>query len=170
LTLTEGGTLTEPTLPDVGAPLELARLRVVPSWLDYNGHMTEGRYLLACSEVTDVLLRMIGVDLAYVAAGRSYYTVETHIMHLGESKLGDLLTGRLQVLYADEKRLHVFVMFTVEDRKVASLEQMLLHVDAGAGKATPADPAVLERLRPITAAHAALPRPESVGRHVGERR
>lgn len=163
-------TVPEPAASDIDAPLELVRLRVVPSWLDYNGHMTEGRYLLACSEVTDVFLRMIGVDAGYVASGYSYYTVETHIMHLGESRVGDLLVGKLQVLAADEKRLHLFVVFAAEGRNVASLEQMLLHVDAKAGRAAPAGPAILARLRPIAAAHAMIPRPESVGRHVGERR
>lgn len=167
--------MTELTLPELPgpvstAPLDLVSLRVVPSWIDYNGHMTEGRYLLACSEVTDVFLRMIGVDDAYVSAGRSYYTVETHIMHIDESKVDDVLTGSLQVLAADEKRLHVFVLFAVEGRPVASLEQMLIHVDAAAGRAAPADPDVLARLRPIVEAQSGLVCPDSVGRYVGERR
>ena len=34
----------------------------------------------------------------YVKGGHSYYTAETHIMHLGEAKLGDRLTGTVQVL------------------------------------------------------------------------
>lgn len=164
--------LTVPTVRDPmpAEPLELARLRVVPSWIDYNGHMTEGRYLLACSEVTDAFLQMIGAGMAYVERGRSYYTVETHIMHLDESSAGDLLVGTLQVLAADEKRIHLFVLFSVEGRAVASLEQMLLHVDAREGRAAPADPSVLERLRPIVAAHADLARPRNAGRHVGARR
>jgi carnitine 3-dehydrogenase len=164
--------LTLPALPDPvpAEPLKLATLRVMPSWIDYNGHMTEGRYLLACTEATDVLLHLIGVDPGYVAAGRSYYTVETHILHLGESRAGDLLTGTLQVLAADEKRLHVFVLFVVEGRPIASLEQMLLHVDAEAGRAVAADRAVLDRLQALAEAHAALPRPRNAGRCVGERR
>lgn len=164
--------LTLPDLPDPvpSEPLELVRLRVMPSWLDYNGHMTEGRYLLACSEATDVFLHLIGVNPDYVAAGRSYYTVETHIMHLDESAAGDLLIGRLQVLSADEKRLHVHVGFSVNGRPVAALEQMLLHVDAREGRAAPADPDVLARLQPIAGAHAALERPSGVGRFVGQRR
>jgi carnitine 3-dehydrogenase len=156
--------------PDPSGPLVLARLRVLPSWIDYNGHMTEGRYLLACSEVTDALLRLIGADLAYVAAGRSYYTVETHVIHLGEAKAGDLLTGAVQVLGADDKRLHLFVTLSVDGRPVATLEQMLLHVDMAAGRTAPVDPAVLDRLRPIAAAQAALARPPGAGRRVGQAR
>jgi carnitine 3-dehydrogenase len=155
---------------DPAQPPVLARLRVMPSWIDYNGHMTEGRYLLACSEVTDALLRLVGADLGYVATGRSYYTVETHVMHLGEARAWDLLTGSVQLLGADDKRLHLFVTLAVEGRPVATLEQMLVHVDMAAGRAAPADPAVLARLRPLVEAHAALPRPAAAGRQVGQRR
>jgi carnitine 3-dehydrogenase len=156
--------------PPVGGPMEMARLTVLPSWIDYNGHMTESRYLFACSETTDAFLRHIGAGLDYVAGGHSYYTAETHIMHRGEAKVGQHLTGGVQVLHADEKRLHVFVTIARGADVVATLEQMLLHVDMVAGRACPAAPAVLDRLMPIARAHAALPRPDAAGRHVGQRR
>ncbi len=47
--------------PDADAPL--VRLQVLPSWIDYNGHMTESRYLFAGSETSDTLLRLIGADM-----------------------------------------------------------------------------------------------------------
>jgi carnitine 3-dehydrogenase len=161
-------TAPDPT-PGTAAPMVMARMQVLPGWIDYNGHMTESRYLFASSETTDAFLRHIGAGMDYVAAGRSYYTAETHIMHLGEAKLGDRLTGSVQVLGADEKRLHVFIRIEREGAAVATLEQMLLHVDMTAGRACPAAPEVLARLKPIAAAHAALPRPPAAGRHVGQR-
>ena len=42
---------------------------VRPEWIDYNGHMTESRYLFAASETSDAFLRMIGADLDYVKSG-----------------------------------------------------------------------------------------------------
>ena len=153
-----------------GAPLVMAQMQVLPGWIDYNGHMTESRYLFAASETSDAFLRLIGAGMDYVAAGHSYYTAETHIMHLGECKLGDRLTGTLQVLGADEKRLHVFIRIQRGDEVVASLEQMLLHVDMKANKTCAAAPGVLAKLDPITQAHKALPRPEAAGRFVGQRR
>lgn len=152
--------------PDADAPL--VRLQVLPSWIDYNGHMTESRYLLAGSETSDTLLRLIGADMAYVAGGHSYYTAETHISHLGEAKLGDQLTGSVQVLGADDKRLHIFITIARDGDAVATLEQMLLHVDMAAGKTCPATPAVLDRLFAIRDAHAGLPRPAGTGRHIGQ--
>lgn len=148
----------------------LVRLQVLPSWIDYNGHMTESRYLYACSETTDAFLRRIGAGLDYVATGFSYYSAETHIRHLGETRLGDRLTGSVQVLMADAKRLHLFVTLRRGDQVVATLEQMLLHVDMQANRACPARPDVLARLMPIAEAHKARPRPAGAGRRVGDGR
>ncbi len=157
-------------LPPPDGPMEMVRLTVLPGWIDYNGHMTESRYLFAASETSDAFLRHIGADMAYVGTGFSYYSAETHIMHLGEAKLGDALTGTVQVLAADGKRLHLFIRILRGDQPVATLEQMLLHVDMGKGRACPAPQTIRNRLDPIAAAHAALPRPAAAGRHVGQGR
>ncbi len=154
----------------VAAPPVLARMQVLPGWIDYNGHMTESRYLFAASETSDAFLRTIGADMDYVAGGHSYYTAETHIMHLGEARLGDRLEGTLQLLHADDKRLHVFIRILKDGEPVATLEQMLLHVDMKAGRACPAAPEILKRVMAIADAHARLERPPHAGRHVGQRR
>jgi carnitine 3-dehydrogenase len=155
--------LPDPT-PDAAAPLVMAQMQVLPGWIDYNGHMTESRYLFAASETCDAFLRLIGADMDYVAGGHSYYTAESHIFHRGEARLGDRLTGSLQVLHADEKRLHIFTTLARGDEVVATVEQMCLHVDMKAGRTCPAAPQVLAKLMPIAAAHAALPRPGAAGR------
>ena len=91
---------------DLSKPLRLVETKVSPAWVDYNGHMTEHRYLQVFGDTSDALLRLIGVDVAYVEAGHSYYTVETHIRHLGEAKLGQAIHSTCQILSVDEKRLH----------------------------------------------------------------
>ena len=153
-----------------GAPMVMARMQVLPGWIDYNGHMTESRYLFAGSETCDAFLRLIGADMEYVKGGHSYYTAESHVMHLGEAKLGDALTGTLQVLHADEKRLHLWLSIERDGAAVATVEQMLLHVDMTAGKAVAAPASILDRLMPIANAHATLPRPTAAGRFTGQRR
>ncbi|NTF45584.1 carnitine 3-dehydrogenase [Rhizobium rhizogenes] len=157
---------------DVSKPLRLIDTKVSPAWVDYNGHMTEHRYLQVFGDTSDALLRLIGVDLDYVARGHSYYTVETHIRHIGEAKLGQAIHSTCQILTSDEKRLHVFhaLYDTASGDLIATAEQMLLHVDAKAGRAMAAPEEVLAKLRPIAAAHAALPMPEGAGRHVGQKR
>ncbi len=160
----------EATGEATGAPLVMAQMQVLPGWIDYNGHMTESRYLFAGSETSDAFLRLIGADMDYVASGFSYYTAESHILHLGEAKLGDRLIGTLQVLAADEKRLHIFIRIMKGEEAVATIEQMLLHVDMKAGRTVAAGAHVLDRLMPIAQAHQALPRPEAAGRFTGQRK
>ena len=157
-------------VPDTAAPMVMAHMQVLPGWIDYNGHMTESRYLFAASETCDAFLRHVGAGMDYVAGGHSYYTAESHILHAGEAKLGEQLTGSVQVLGADEKKLHLFFRIKSGGRLVASVEQILLHVDMAAGKACPAAPEVLARIQPIAHAHNALQRPETAGRHVGQRK
>ncbi|EJC83177.1 3-hydroxyacyl-CoA dehydrogenase [Rhizobium leguminosarum bv. trifolii WSM2297] len=166
----QGGGAT--TSFDPSKPLRLVETKVGPAWVDYNGHMTEHRYLQVFGDTSDALLRLIGVDLAYVEAGQSYYTVETHIRHLGEAKLGQAIHSACQILSIDEKRLHVFhtLADTATGEVLATAEHMLLHVDSKAGKVVPAPAAVLDRVTAIAGMHAKLPVPEGVGRHVGQRR
>ncbi|MBY5549687.1 carnitine 3-dehydrogenase [Rhizobium leguminosarum] len=166
----QGGTAT--TSFDPSKPLRLVETKVGPAWVDYNGHMTEHRYLQVFGDTSDALLRLIGVDLAYVEAGQSYYTVETHIRHLGEAKLGQAIHSTCQILDVDEKRLHVFhtLYDTATGEALATAEHMLLHVDSKAGKAIPAPADIINNAKAIAGAHAKLAAPEGVGRHVGQKR
>ena len=142
---------------------------VSPEWADYNGHMTEHRYLQVFGEATDALLGRLGLDAAYLAGGQSFYTVESHIRHLSEAHVGDRLEVATQVLSADDKRLRVFHTMRRGGEVVATGEHMLLHVDTRSGRATAAGPAMAGRLRAAAREHAGRPRPEGAGRAVGER-
>ncbi|NDW03627.1 carnitine 3-dehydrogenase [Jiella pacifica] len=140
---------------DSNAPQPLS-VRVSPSWIDYNGHMTEHRYLQVLGDATDHVLRSIGVDLAYVEAGASYYTVESHLRHLGEARLGDTITAESRVLSFDGKRLHLFHRLTREadGATIATGEHMLLHVDRASGRTAPAPATILRRIAALAAAQA----------------
>ncbi|NUS67083.1 MAG: carnitine 3-dehydrogenase [Ensifer adhaerens] len=161
----------EADLGDV-KPLRILDTKVSAAWVDYNGHMTEHRYLQVFGDTSDGVLRLIGVDLEYVRDGHSYYTVETHIRNLGETKLGEALYSTCQILSSDEKRLHIFstIYNAATNEAVATAEQMMLHVDSKAGKAVAAPETVLSKLRAITEAHAQLPTPDGAGRFVGQKR
>ncbi|MGV8951873.1 MAG: carnitine 3-dehydrogenase [Cypionkella sp.] len=151
-------------------PLVMAQMQVLPGWIDYNGHMTESRYYFANSEVVDNFLRLIGAGMEYVAAGHSFYSAETHIRHLGEAKLGDHLTGTLQIISADEKRFRSFVRIMKGDTCVATIEQLCLHVDMASGKSAPAAPEVWAKLHAIAEGHAGLGLPDGAGRAVGQKK
>jgi carnitine 3-dehydrogenase len=118
---------------------------------------------------TDGLLRRLGVDADYLDGGHSFYTVETHLCHLGEASAGDDLAVTTQVLAADDKRLHVFHSMTGggDGSVLATAEQMLLHVDTALGRAAPAGGELRARVREMAARHADLPSPDRAGRAVG---
>lgn len=147
------------------------RRQVPQSWTDYNGHMNETHYLEAASQATDSFLEMIGCDADYVAAGRSYFTAETHIRYLSELHAGDLLRVETRVLDGAGKRLHLFHrILGPEDRLAATVETLLLHMDLTARKTSPPSGAVAEAIGDHLAAQADLPLPDGVGRHVGQAR
>ena len=150
-----------------GAPVLLAT-RVDAGWIDYNGHMTEWAYLKVFGDTTDVLLAQIGAGADYVAGGHSFYTVESHLRHLGQARLGEALRVTTQVLGADARRLHVFHTMTGGDGGViATAEHMLVHVDAAAERAAPMLPAVADAVAALAAAQAGLARPDAAGRSIG---
>jgi carnitine 3-dehydrogenase len=145
--------------------------RVEPGWIDYNGHMNESRYLQVFSHATDGLLAAIGADAGYVEAGHSYFTAETHIVHLAELRQGEAIHATTRILSADDKRIHLFHALVRDHDGVtaATGEQMMLHVDMATKRVAPALPEVLERLRPLVTADAGKPRPPQAGRAVGAR-
>ena len=167
---------------DLSRPLALHAARVAPEWVDFNNHMTESRYLQVFGDATDALLRFVGADDEYMATGRSFYTVETHVRHLREVAGGEPLTVETRVLGGDEKRVHLFHrMFHGDatggaaDRtgeggargtELATAEHMLLHVDTAAGRAAPAAPEVTARIEEIVRAQAPLGAPEGAGRRI----
>ncbi len=153
--------------PDLSGPLALHQTRVSPAWLDYNGHMTEFRYLQVFGDTTDAFLRLIGIDPG-AADEASYYTVETHLQHLKELRQGTDIETETIVLSAEGKRLHLYHEMFAEGALVATAEHLLLHVSNG--RATEPSEAISARIAPIVEAHASLPRPYAVGRHVGLKR
>jgi len=149
-------------------PLRLCEGTVPADWIDYNGHMNESRYLEVFGYATDALLARIGMDEAMLARGFSYYTVETHLRHLGEIRLGEGYVATTQIIGHDGKRIHLFHRLHHADGRLAATgEQMMLHVDTARHKACEAAPEVLAVLGELAAAHRGLPVPPEAGRGIG---
>jgi carnitine 3-dehydrogenase len=158
-----GGAVASPAPAD--GRLRLHEALVAPDWIDYNGHMTESRYLEVLADSTDAFLRRIGIIGPYIDSGRSYYTVETHIRHLGEARAGDRIYVATRLLGHDAKRLHLFheLFSALDDAPVATGEHILLHVDRAAGRSTLAGAEILAALDEIANVQRELPRPEAAG-------
>jgi len=157
----DGSALADGRLLTISTPVQ-------PEWIDYNEHMTEYCYLKLFGDATDVVLAKIGAGPDYVAAGHSWYTVETHIRHLGQARLGEPIEVRTRVLAADTKRLHLFheMVSRKQDAVIATAEHMLVHVDAKAEKSAPAPEAMRGKAQALVAGQAHLPLPDGVGRQI----
>jgi carnitine 3-dehydrogenase len=156
-----------PAAPDLSRPVLTAEQRVAPDWTDYNGHMNEARYLDLFAWGTDAFMRLIGCDKDYIGAGLSYFTVETHIRHLAEARVGEALRVTTQVLEGAGRKLRLFHALWRGDELLATGEHMLLHVNLATRATCLPGPAVAAKLGEIAALHARLPVPEGAGRGVG---
>jgi carnitine 3-dehydrogenase len=156
----------------VPTPFEVFEGVVEMGWLDYNGHMSESFYLWAFGDATDALFRYIGVDDDYRAAGQSFYTVESHVNYHHEVGGGEPLKYRTQLLDRDSKCLHIFnwMHHGRTGELLATTEQMLLHVDMKAGRASTMPADVQKAVDAVMAAHKDLPMPDAAGHKIGIKR
>ncbi|MBA1429885.1 MULTISPECIES: thioesterase family protein [Pseudomonas fluorescens group] len=144
--------------------------KILPDWVDYNGHLRDAFYLLIFSYATDALMDTLGLDSDNrEASGHSLFTLELHLNYLHEVKLGAEVEVHTQLIAFDAKRLHLFhsLHLVGDDKALAGNEQMLLHVDLAGPQATPFSEATLARLVAISAEQAELPRPALLGRVIG---
>lgn len=142
-----------------GGPVRMLETYVRPEWIDYNGHMTDSRYLQVFGDAADALFRWAGVDDDYRKAGKALYTRESHVEHLAEAKALEPIhvTTRLLELDAKRLRLHHCLHRRRDEAIIATARQLYVHVDTRVSRAAPFEPAVHARLERLRAAHAALP-------------
>jgi acyl-CoA thioester hydrolase len=155
----------------IDAPLRLHETTAPPEWMDYNDHMSESCFLLAFGDSADAFFRFIGIDEAYRAGGHSLYTSQTHLHHRREVALGEPLVMTLQVLDLDRRRLHLYheMRHGETDALIAMAEQLLVHVDSGAGRSADMPEDLHAHVTAIRAAHASLPTPAVVGHPIAIR-
>src|SRR5579863_1668333 len=155
------------------APYERFEGEVLPEWIDYNGHMNLAYYTVLFDFATDLLFDELGLGLDYRRTTRQgTFVAETHNRYERELLVGARVRVATQIVAADEKRLHLaHEMFALDSgpnagQRAATQELLFLHVDLVARRVRPF-PAELQRLVSAwAAAHAALPRPDWVGRRI----
>ena len=154
-------------IEDASQPVLTVRRAVPLDWTDYNGHMTEAKYLQAFADATDRFMELIGCDAEYIASGGSYFTAETHIRHVDEVHAGALIDIRTRVLLGAGKKMHLWHEMYEGDRLLATGEHFLLHVSLQSRKPSEPSPEIEAALVRFAQGHASLPMPDGVGRYVG---
>lgn len=134
---------------------------VLEDWIDYNGHMTEFRYLHVFGDTSDVFYRTIGVDPENADIG-AYYTLETHLRHIAECRVGTPVHTTTEVLGHDDKRVHLFHrLFDADARLLATGEHLAIHI--AHKRATPAPAEMQRRIAAAFNDQRILPVPDRVG-------
>jgi acyl-CoA thioester hydrolase len=144
--------------------------RVLPEWIDYNGHLMDGYYFVAFSDATEAVLEALGFGSAYrERTGCTIYTVEGHLTFRREVSLDTVLSVATQIIDHDAKRIHVVhdMADASTGERLATAELMFLHVDQSTGKVVPMPSEQARLVAAMAEAHAGLVRPPEVGRRVG---
>jgi acyl-CoA thioester hydrolase len=158
---------------DLRAPFDLHRATVPPEWIDLNGHMNVGFYVVAFDLATDTISRQFGVDWVYVREKLgTTFVLEAHITYDQEVKEGDPLRVTTQIIDYDAKRLHLIHMMyhATQAYLAATNELMLMNIDLESRRSAQWPAWALERIEKMASAHASLARPSQVGRVIGIRR
>ncbi len=150
-------------------PLRVWQGSVLPEWIDYNGHMSEGFYGFVFGMASDEYLLRMGFDERYRAStAGAFYTVETHIVFIDELVQGAPLAVDTTVAGADLKRVHLFheLRRAVDEALAATQESMMLHVDTSIDRVAPMGDALYSVLRADAEAHAGRLGPDDTGRAI----
>jgi acyl-CoA thioester hydrolase len=153
-----------PTAPFVSSVMQLE-----PQWIDYNGHLNMAYYNVMMDRAIDELWMQLGIGPTYMKERHgSTFTAECHVRYLREIHLGDPVQVTVYLLAADEKRIHTFeeLRHATEGWISATSENITLHIDMAARKVAPFPSDIRARIAEIANVHAAVPRPEGIGRKV----
>jgi acyl-CoA thioester hydrolase len=143
---------------------------VKPEWIDHNGHMNVGYFVVAFDEATDAVYEEWGIGMEYPrVSGCSVFTLGMNVDYLAELFEGDPIRIETLLVDHDHKRIHYFHrMFNSETSQIAATNEcMCMNVDLGTRKSAPFHKSVLDLLEEARYQGA---EPQGLGRKLGIRR
>ena len=152
----------------IPAPFVWDDLKVVPAWVDENGHMNVAFYLKCFDDAFYGVYRAWGMDFAEVhSRGFTTFAAQSNLGYLGELFLDEKFSIETMLVEHDRKRIRWFMqMRKVDGSLAATCEWLLLFVDIHQRKVTEMPDDLFEALSAIKRAHDALPRPAQLGRGI----
>ena len=154
-------------------PMDILTAKVLPEWIDYNGHMNVGYYNVAFDKATDGLFDYLDMGIDYVKReNKSFFTLQTNVHYIGEVHEGANLRYTVQLLGFDRKRVHAyFEMFNADEGFLsATSEQMCAHVDLGARRTAEMPDDLFARVEAMWDMQKNLPWPDRAGKGMELRR
>ena len=154
-------------------PLEAFRGHIKPEWIDFNGHMNVGYYVVAFDLGSMAFLDAVGMGYTYPERrGGSTFGLEMHVTYDREIHKDDPYVIHTRVLDCDQKRIHMYheMRHGSEGWLAATNEIITMHINMKERRSAPFPDDIMEMLNKIKKAHADLPTPSGVGRKIGIRR
>ena len=154
----------------IPTPFDQFRATVQPDWIDHNGHLNMGFYMVVFDFATDEFMDFIHLTRPHRKDRQvTTFTLEGHITYNQEIGEGEPMRFTTQLLDFDEKRFHYIhhMYHGTEGYLAATNELMSLHVSLETRRSTPMQPEILDRLDVIKSAHASLPANPYTGRLIG---
>jgi acyl-CoA thioester hydrolase len=152
------------------APLDIHTSKVLPEWVDWNGHMNVAFYVTAFDQASGAFMRNMGLGRRYVDGKLGMtFVLETHVTYDREMREGAPMRFTTQLLGRDAKKVHLFhEMHHAEQGYLAATnETIVMNIDFASRRSAPWPVPVAERLETLWAAHRDLPRPAKAGRVMG---
>jgi acyl-CoA thioester hydrolase len=141
---------------------------VLAAHIDYNGHLNVVHYRAAFDAATDGLFAHLGLGPEEYNArtGATLMVVEEHTRYHAELAEGARYRILAQMVGHSARKLHYLLAMEDVGRGVlaATHEELALHVDLAARRASPLPPEALAAVEALEAAQAALPPPPDLGR------
>jgi len=147
---------------------------VKPEWIDYNGHMNMGYYLVAFDAIaTDQFYDSMNMGVAHKQAlGKTTFTLGSNIDFVREVHEGDRLRLTSQLVDYDHKRLHyIHCMYHDELGYLAATNECLgMYIDLASRHSTRFSDKQMERFQQEMERGQKAPAPDQLGHNLGIRR
>jgi acyl-CoA thioester hydrolase len=147
---------------------------VKPEWIDYNGHMNMGYYLVAFDHVaTDMFYDSMNIGVAHKRAlGKTTFTLGANIDFIREVMAGDRLRFTSQLADYDHKRLHYIHCMYHDDQGylAATNECLAMYIDLATRRSASFSDAQMARFQRELERGQQFPLPQEFGRKLGIRR
>lgn len=150
----------------LATPFKTDGFKVLPDWIDYNGHMNVGYYHVVFDLAAESFFEWMSMDAAFRENNNgTTFALESHLHFIGEVHQGSPLRFETRLLDFDYKRFHYYSeMFHADEGYLAaSYESVSSWVDSNTRRTAPMPDALVQRLTDIKMAHDQLERPDRVG-------
>ena len=160
------------TNTDLPSPFRRYEDIVRSEWIDYNGHMNVGFYLLAFEEAARSFFSWLDLSKDYRnRTGCGFFVSECHMTFEREVSEGQHLKFETQLLDKREKVVRVIhLMYSADTPYLAATNEVLyIHVNLDKRASVPIPKEKMFLLDELFMAHKHLPKPQQVGRSINIR-